>query len=475
MREPRDRYLLPGALLAAADAAVFAGLLLLGLRLRATPAADAVLSALGLSAYADVVFDLRGAWPVAAAVAGIGLLTFQRFGIYRRRTGFQRHTGLSSYAAAVAVTYIFLAAVLFGAKLDISRAAMALSAAGTVAGFAALSPATAALQRFLVRRNWGFRRALLAAPLETAGEVLAKVQRFHGSYFQVVGVVPETGSATQGAAVQGVPVVGTFERAVEAAQQAEARCLLIALPTAEYRRMVDLLRTCARVGLEARVVPDLFDALTSEIEVGTELDAIRIVTLDAAPLDGTNRWLKRMVDLIVGGTALVVSAPVMGLLAVLIKLDSAGPAFYTQERVGSDGRVFRIVKLRTMRADAERNAPGWTVPGDPRITRLGRWLRRFNLDELPQLVNVVRGEMSLVGPRPERPEYVNQFKRRVPQYMRRHLVKSGITGLAQIAGLRGNTSIDERTRYDLYYIEHWSLWLDFRILLRTLWAWQNAY
>jgi exopolysaccharide biosynthesis polyprenyl glycosylphosphotransferase len=168
------------------------------------------------------------------------------------------------------------------------------------------------------------------------------------------------------------------------------------------------------------------------------------------------------------------------LTALLIKLESPGPVFYVQERMGLDARPFKIIKFRSMRRDAEADGPGWTVESDPRRTRLGTFLRRFNIDELPQLVNVLVGDMSLVGPRPERPVYVEQFRQIIPRYMDRHREKAGITGWAQVNGLRGDTSIVERTKYDLWYIENWSLALDIKILLRTVVQWllgtnENAY
>jgi exopolysaccharide biosynthesis polyprenyl glycosylphosphotransferase len=175
---------------------------------------------------------------------------------------------------------------------------------------------------------------------------------------------------------------------------------------------------------------------------------------------------------------LILLSPLMMLVAILIKLDSRGPVFYAQERMGLDAQPFEMLKFRSMRQDAEVAGPGWTVEGDPRVTRLGRIIRRINVDELPQLINVLLGEMSLVGPRPERPVYVNQFRRSIPRYMDRHWEKAGMTGWAQVNGLRGDTSIAERTKYDLWYIENWSLLLDIQIVLRqavNLFKSPNAY
>jgi exopolysaccharide biosynthesis polyprenyl glycosylphosphotransferase len=182
-------------------------------------------------------------------------------------------------------------------------------------------------------------------------------------------------------------------------------------------------------------------------------------------------------DLALGTLGLLVLAPILGLIALLIRMSSAGPVFYRQERTGLDGRSFDIVKFRTMPHDAEGDTgPVWSTPGDQRPTPLGRRLRRFSLDELPQLWNVVTGDMSLVGPRPERPFFVHQFKTLIPQYMLRHKVKAGLTGWAQVNGLRGHTSLEKRIEYDLYYIQNWSLALDVKILLLTLYrAWQHRH
>ena len=184
---------------------------------------------------------------------------------------------------------------------------------------------------------------------------------------------------------------------------------------------------------------------------------------------GWNRVLKRILDLVGGMLALLIFSPLMALIALLVKLTSRGPALYRQERMGLDGRTFQALKFRSMYVEAEEATGAvWARENDTRRTRLGIWLRRFSLDELPQLFNVLCGEMSLVGPRPERPVLIQEFKSRIPHYMLRHKVKAGITGWAQVNGWRGNTSLEKRIEHDLYYIERWSIWFDLKILLLTL-------
>jgi len=183
-------------------------------------------------------------------------------------------------------------------------------------------------------------------------------------------------------------------------------------------------------------------------------------------LRGWKLTLKRGVDIVFSSIILLLISPIMLLTAILIKLDSPGPVFFVQERIGLDAKPFKMLKFRSMRADAERLGQ-WTTKNDPRRTRVGTFLRRTSVDELPQFINVLMGDMSLIGPRPEQPAYVEQFRQSIPRYMERHREKAGITGWAQINGLRGDTSIAERTKYDLWYIENWSLWLDFKIIMRT--------
>jgi exopolysaccharide biosynthesis polyprenyl glycosylphosphotransferase len=228
------------------------------------------------------------------------------------------------------------------------------------------------------------------------------------------------------------------------------------------------LKDVGRTVPDVRVVPDLLQHITFRVGV-EDLDGLPVVHLTQVPLTGWMSLVKRTLDIAISAGALAVGAPLFAAIAAAIRLEDRGPIFYRQRRMGLDGRPFEIVKFRSMHSGAEdESGPTWASPDDPRRTRVGRWLRRWSLDELPQLWNVLRGEMSLVGPRPERPEFVREFKETFPQYMLRHKVRSGITGWAQVHGWRGNTSLTKRIEYDLYYIENWSLSLDIKILWLTL-------
>jgi exopolysaccharide biosynthesis polyprenyl glycosylphosphotransferase len=243
-----------------------------------------------------------------------------------------------------------------------------------------------------------------------------------------------------------------------------------------HARMADIILDCEKSLVSFNFVPDLFRLLTINMEIQS-VDGIPILGTAKWPLDFFwNRASKRLEDIIGSAIGLVLSAPVVALFAVLVKITSPGPVFYKQERCGEKGRTFTIYKLRTMRTDAEKaTGPVWASENDPRRTRIGSFMRSWNIDELPQFWNVLKGDMSLVGPRPERPHFVEQFKEDISRYMWRHHYRPGVTGWAQVNGLRGNTSIQDRITYDLYYLENWSLSLDFKIIARTFFARANAY
>ncbi len=220
--------------------------------------------------------------------------------------------------------------------------------------------------------------------------------------------------------------------------------------------------------IDVKVVPDLLQviALKARLE---DLDGIPIININDVPLQGFNSFIKRALDIAISSTALAFMGIPFGIVSLLIRRSSSGPVFYRQERMGLDGKPFLIYKFRSMYEDAEaESGPVWAREDDPRCTPIGRLLRRTNVDEMPQLWNVLKGDMSLVGPRPERPYFVDQFKQRIPQYMLRHKVRAGLTGWAQVNGWRGNTSIEKRIEYDLYYIENWSVTLDLKIMWLTL-------
>ena len=221
--------------------------------------------------------------------------------------------------------------------------------------------------------------------------------------------------------------------------------------------------------VDIKIVPDLlqFVALRTGME---DLDGIPIINLSDTPLSGWYGPVKRAADILFSSLGIILTSPVLILIAVTIKLTSRGPVFYKQERMGLDGSVFTMFKFRSMKVGAEEETGAvWAKKDDPRRTGIGSFLRSTSLDELPQLFNILKGEMSFVGPRPERPYFVEQFRGKIPRYMLRHKVKCGLTGWAQVNGYRGNTSIEKRIEYDIFYIENWSLSFDIKIIWLTFW------
>ncbi|HMF09876.1 MAG TPA: exopolysaccharide biosynthesis polyprenyl glycosylphosphotransferase, partial [Thermoanaerobaculia bacterium] len=277
---------------------------------------------------------------------------------------------------------------------------------------------------------------------------------------------------------RGVPVKGSTVEAGGVADEMGADTVFLALPLEAHRTMLAVLQDVGRTVPDVRVVPDLLQHITFRAGV-EDFDGLPVVHLTQVPLTGWMSLVKRGLDVALSACALVGLSPLFAAIAAAIRIEDRGPIFYRQRRMGLDGRPFDIVKFRSMVSGAEDGSgPTWASQDDPRRTRVGRFLRRWSLDELPQLINVLSGEMSLVGPRPERPEFVREFKERLPQYMLRHRVRAGMTGWAQVHGWRGNTSLTKRIEYDLYYIENWSLSLDLKILWMTLrygFTHRNAY
>jgi Undecaprenyl-phosphate glucose phosphotransferase len=325
--------------------------------------------------------------------------------------------------------------------------------------------------REALERRWragiGLKRVLIAGSGDLGRIVADKVLEHRELGFKVVGFVDDR-AAGDHIGYRGIPLLGMLADAEDVIRQEHIDHLYVALPLEEHVKMLGLVEATSKEGVDVHVVPDLlqFIALRARLE---NLDGVPIITLNDVPLRGFNSVLKRATDVIISGVALAVMAIPFGVIALLIRRTSKGQVFYKQERMGLDGKAFNVYKFRSMYEGAEdATGPIWAREDDPRCTPVGKFLRRWDVDELPQFWNVLRGDMSIVGPRPERPFFVEQFKHRIPQYMLRHKVKAGITGWAQVNGWRGNTSLEKRIEYDLYYIENWSVALDLKIIWLTV-------
>jgi len=321
-------------------------------------------------------------------------------------------------------------------------------------------------------RRWAagenLTRVLVAGTGELGRTVADALLAHRKLGYRVVGFLGEGPGAT---GYDGLPLVGTIEEAREALERTQADQLYVALPLEQHARLVPLVQGLSNECVDIKVVPDVVQYATIKAAL-EDLDGIPIISLNEVPLQGWSSMVKRLMDVVASAALLaaLTVVPVLPILALLVRLfGGKGPVLLRQERMTLDGKTFLLFKFRTMVDEAERDTgPIFATSDDPRRTSIGAWLRKHNLDELPQLLNVFLGDMSLVGPRPERPPFVQQFRERIPRYMRRHRVKSGMTGWAQVNGWRGNTSIEKRIEFDLYYIENWSLVLDLKILILTL-------
>ena len=319
------------------------------------------------------------------------------------------------------------------------------------------------------RRAGHLRRRVLIMGAGTVGVRLANIIVKNPMYgLEAVGFLDRRPPVELPGARLDVPLVGSPEQLSETIRKHGVTRVIVAFGQDREAGLVEVLRTCDRLKVEIYYVPRLFEMHRTVRDVDT-VHGIPVVRI-SRPAHRTFAWrIKRVVDVVVSGSALVLLAPVLISCALVIRMTEGPDILFRQQRVGLDGRPFRMLKFRTLRPESDEEADTrWSISGDDRVTGIGRFLRATSLDELPQLWNIFIGEMSLVGPRPERPHFVNEFSSHVPRYMSRHRVPAGLTGWAQVNGLRGDTSIEDRAVFDNYYIENWSLWTDVKILIRTL-------
>jgi exopolysaccharide biosynthesis polyprenyl glycosylphosphotransferase len=306
---------------------------------------------------------------------------------------------------------------------------------------------------------------LIVGTGRVARDITQKIKSCPELGYNIVGVV--NGQFKPKGKMLGFPILGLYHDLPALIDAYKVEQVIIALPDARHSEIVDLVTLCQRGRVDIKVYPDIFAHIAGDLNVD-DLGGTPLLTVRDIALRGWKLSLKRALDFTCALVGLILLSPLMLFTALLIRVESKGAVFFIQERMGLDGRPFPMVKFRSMRPDAEADGPGWTVENDPRVTRTGRFMRRTSWDEIPQLINVLLGQMSLVGPRPERPVYVQEFRQNIPRYMERHREKAGMTGWAQVNGLRGDTSIAERTAHDLWYVENWSLFLDIKIVVRTV-------
>lgn len=421
----------------------------------------------------DIVPFVRLPSPVAqygtAAVIDLCFLAaFVMNGLYSRRRTLNPVDEFIRVIGGVSVGTLFAVAVVSFALLgilELSRLMVVydwfLSVVLVSIGRAVVSIAEASLRRHGI----GTKRILIIGSGPPAHMVLDKIRRSPELGYTVIGFLDE--NSLPGFSSE-LPILGSIADVSSIVKSNSVDEVIVALSRSNSEAILEIMDLLDATEVQVKVLPDVVQMITQDAGID-DLNGLPLVAVQQTRLRGKNVIIKRAMDVIVSMLVLIFGSWLFAIIAMLVKIESRGPVFYIQERVGKDGKVFPCIKFRSMADRAEAlTGPVWAHPQDDRKTRLGTWLRRFSFDEFPQFVNVLLGHMSIVGPRPERPVFVQEFSSRIPRYMERHAEKSGITGWAQVNGLRGNTSIEERTKYDLWYVENWSPVLDLKIMLKTI-------
>lgn len=414
------------------------------------------------------------------AAIGIGLALaawlFPHFAVYEPWRGASMVEEVRRVSVAWIAVLFLLFAFAFATKssAEFSRVWIALWA---ISGWVFLVVDRIALRtgvRWAHKAGYNLQRIVIVGSAELGTEIATRIAEAPWAGLSVEGFFIE---ATESVA-NPERILGNLDDLPTYLERGGIDQVWIALALKEEDQVRQILHNLRHSTVDIKFVPDIFGLRLINHSV-TEVAGLPVLNLSSSPMRGTNRLVKAIEDKLLASLILLFISPLLLLLVIGVKLSSPGPVFYRQERVGWNGRAFMMLKFRSMQVNAEAaSGPVWAKAGENRATPFGAFLRRTSLDELPQFLNVLRGDMSIVGPRPERPVFVEKFKDEIPGYMKKHLVKAGITGWAQVNGWRGDTDLVKRIEYDLYYIEHWSLWFDLGIILLTLFrgfAHKNAY
>ncbi len=424
-------------------------------------------------------FDVANEMPTARTVATnlivtilVSLIVLVGSGLYRPRRDKSFLLELGLIIRTAAVTWVMLIVVLYFTSVNwFSRGMLMIFLPTMIAGLTLERGMIRMILRQLRRQGWNLRHALVVGTGRLGQSTMLKLHRNSWTGIRIMGFIetPEDGKvAGVRTQVRGVPVLGEVKnlRAIVESQPVDS--VFVALPTKQGELMRKVISELEQTHVDVRIIPDLFLSRFPTTVTFTELDGLPIMTLRENPLAGWPSIYKRVFD--VGGAVfgLVLFALPMVAIAIAIKLHDGGPIFYRQRRISYGRQAFNMLKFRTMSAQAESGGPAFAQPDDPRVTRLGKRLRSLSLDELPQLFNVITGDMSLVGPRPERPEMMEKLKEEVHGFPQRLKVRAGMTGWAQVNGYRGRTSFRKRLQYDLYYLNNWSPYFDLQIVVGTV-------
>jgi exopolysaccharide biosynthesis polyprenyl glycosylphosphotransferase len=414
----------------------------------------------------------RSVWAMCALTALVTMLpVFTRMGLYmpQRTKGFFRELTMLTKGVFLAWCLSYVTVSLLIADRP-SRVVMGLVFPAWVLVGGVTRIAGRSALRAMRRRGWNLRHAAIVGTGRLGQRVYHTLRKNKWMGIEPAYFIHAGGNEDR---LLKRPVLGPYEEIERILADRPVDIVFLAMRAREHAELEQLLERLSQTRADIRVVPDMlsYNLLRHDME---QMDNLPVVSLTGTPLDGWNAIAKRLLDVVASGMALVVLSPVMGLLAMMVRRSGPGPVFYRQVRTSLGGKPFTIIKFRTMVEGAEKDTGAIWSHGeqDPRVTPIGRWMRRWNLDELPQFWNVFRGDMSLVGPRPERPQLVERFGRKIPRYMLRQHAKAGLTGWAQVNGLRGRTSLRKRVQYDLFYLCNWSLGFDLKILILTLMPWK---
>jgi len=403
---------------------------------------------------------------------------FKVFGLYRpKRIASHLSEIFDIIKACILAVLVLVAVTFFFRQYEFSRLVFLLFAAINIAALSLERWLFREVLRYLRKQGYNIRHALIVGTGELSKEILKRIEMHPEVGLKVVSVLAVDKNDV-GKSISGINTTDVYDNIRKVIRENDIDHVIIALGWEEHNKVVEVLKSIGDEIVDIKVVPDVYEFMTIRGGI-EEFDGLPIVSLQSSPLYGWNIVIKRFADIVFSLIAIILTAPFMFVISILIKLTSPGPVFYRQERMGIGGDTFQMLKFRSMGIDAEKESGAvWAKEDDPRRTWFGAFLRKTSLDELPQFFNVLKGAMSIVGPRPERPVFIEEFRKNIPRYMLRHKMKAGITGWAQVNGWRGDTDLKKRIEYDLYYIENWSFWFDLKIMWLTVWKGlisKNAY
>jgi len=396
-------------------------------------------------------------------------IVFKAFGLYRPRRISSKFAEVVNIATATAIAILILVSLTFFVRrYEFSRLTFVYFGIICVVALCVERIIFREFLRLIRKRGYNLRHALIVGTGNLALDVTDRVHSHPELGIKIKGLLSDEKSQI-GNELKGFKVLDTFENILNIVKDHNIDMVLITLPLSAHERLKSILDDIGDEMVSIMLIPDLLELATLRGDIG-EFEGMPIISLRDTPLYGWNVVAKRVMDIMLSIAILLAVSPLMFVISILVKATSVGPVFYKQERMGLDGKIFSMLKFRTMETQAEKETgPVWAAKGDSRRTPIGSFLRKTSMDELPQFFNVLKGDMSIVGPRPEREFFIQQFRSKIPKYMLRHKMKAGITGWAQISGWRGNTSLEKRIEYDIYYIENWSLRFDLIIMWLTIW------